>query len=233
MSMNRSSLEGACGTRAGFSLVESMIALVLASGAMVAALGLIGASAKSEAFAERRAIGQTLAAELLSEVSCASFEQPGMIGSFGPAGAEVGATSREQLNDVDDFNGWSESPPKDRDGASRADLDGWTRSVTVERVSLAGHAGGAVAYDSRVKRITVVVEFNGAQVASATAIRTSAWDDARRGTYTAAAPVGVGSGGILVDVLDSTGDVLDGVGDAVGGLVGGVGGILGGLLGGG
>ncbi len=214
--------------RAGFSLVESMLALVLASGAMVAALGLIGASAKSEAFAERRAIGQTLAAELLWEVSSASFEEPGVVGSFGPAGAEVGATSREQLNDVDDFNGWSESPPKDRDGASRTDLEGWTRRVTVERVSLAGHAGGAVAYDSRVKRITVVVEFNSMQVATATAIRTSAWDDARRGTYTAAAPVGVGSDGLLVDVLDSTGAVLDGAGDAVGGLIGGVGGLLGG-----
>lgn len=219
-------------SRAGFSLVEAMLALVLASGAMVAALGVIGASAKSEAWAERRAIGQVLASELLAEVDATSFEQPGSIGSFGTAGAEVGASARSALNDVDDFHGWSESPPKDRDGTARADLTGWTRRVQVERVSLAGHAGGAVAYDSRVKRVIVTVEFGGTEMATASSIRTSAWDDARRGTYTSAAPVGVTADGLLVDVLDATGEVIDDLGGLVGGVVDGLGGVVGGVLGG-
>jgi Tfp pilus assembly protein PilV len=214
-------------TRAGFSLVESMLALVLASGAMVAALGVIGASAKSEAFALRRAIGQTLATELLSEACSLSFEQPGWVGSFGVSGAEVGATARSTFNDVDDYNGWTESPPENSDGTSRADLDGWSRRVLVERVSLASHAGDAVAYDSRVKRVTVTVEWNGMEIATASAIRTSAWDDARRGTYTAAAPVGIQSDGVLVDVLDATGEAVETLGD----VVGGIGGALGDLLG--
>lgn len=213
----------------GFSLVETMLALVLAGGAMVAALGVITASARSEAWAERRAIGDTLATELLAEVCAMEFEQPGSVGSFGVAGAEVGATARSALNDVDDFNGWSESPPRDRAGSLRTDLAGWSRSVLVERVSLAKHAGSAVSYDSRVKRVSITVSFKGVPVAEAAAIRTSAWDDAREGTYTAAAPVGVKSDGVLVDVLTTSGDVVAGLGDVIGGL----GGLLGGLLGGG
>lgn len=213
--------------RPAFSLIESMLALVLASGALVAALGVIGAAARAEAFAQRRAIGQTLASEVLLEVCSMSFEQPGSVGSWGRAGAEVGATSREQLNDVDDFIDWSESPPKSRDGVARADLDGWASSVRVERVSLANHGGAAVSYDSRVKRVTVTVSYKGARVASASAIRTGAWDDARRGSYTAAAPVGVSSGGVLVDVLDTTGAAILDPGGAIGGVVGGVGGVLG------
>ncbi len=208
----------------GFSLVETMMALVLAGGAMVAALGVIAASARSEAWGERRAIGHTLAAELLAEVCAMGFEQPGAIGSFGRNASEVGATARSTFNDVDDFDGWSETPPRDRDGTSRADLAGWSRSVVVERVSLAKHNGTAVTYDSRVKRVTVTVLFKGVPVANATSIRSSAWDDARQGTYTAAAPVGVGADGVLVDVLDGSGGIIGGLT----GLVGGIGGLLGG-----
>lgn len=214
--------------RSGFSLIESMLALVLASGAMVAALGVIGAAARSEAYAQRRAIGQTLVSELLLEACAMSFEQPGWVGSFGVSGAEVGTSARSVFNDVDDFNGWTESPPKDRDGTARTDLAGWRRTVLVERVSLANHDGGAVAYDSRVKRVTVTAQYNGTPIWSASAIRTSAWDDARRGTYTAAAPVGVTGDGVLVDVLDAGGAAIADVGDAVGGIVGGIGGLLGG-----
>lgn len=211
-------------TRAGFSLVEAMLSLVLASGALIAALNVVGASARAEAFARQRTIGDTLVAEIMADVQAAAFEQPGAIGSFGRDASETGATSRSGFNDVDDFHTWSESPPRDFDGSSRSDLQGWQVAVRVERVSLANPNGVAVSYDSRVKRVTVTATYNGKLVSSQAVIRTGAWDDARTGVLSAAAPVGVTDDGVLVDVLDPTGAAITGLT----GVVGGVGGLLGG-----
>ncbi len=228
--------------RSAFSLVEAMLSLVLASGALVAALGVVSSSAQAEAHAKSRAIADSLVAEFIADATGTAFEQPGSVGSFGRGGAEVGATSRAAINDVDDYDQWVESPPKDYGGDKRADLAGWKVSVVVARVSLADPEGAVVTYDSRVKRIEVTASLNGKTLSSQTMYRTSAWDDARLGIYTKAAAVGVKSDGTLVDILDGAGNVLSGVtgvvggsldtvGGAVGGVVGGVLGGLGGLLG--
>lgn len=216
-------------TRRGFSLVEAMLALVLASGALIAALNVVAASARAEAYARERATGDTLVAEVMADVLATAFEQPGWVGSFGRNAAEAGVTSRAGFNDVDDFDTWVEAPPKDFDGASRADLDGWSVAVTVARVSLANPEGSTVTYDSRVKRVTVQAKRGDRVIASQSAYRTAAWDDARSGIRTAAAPVGVDASGGLVEILDSSGNLLGGVTGVVGGTLE----LLGGLLGGG
>lgn len=216
-------------TRRGFSLVEAMLALVLASGALIAALNVVTASARAEAYARERATGDTLVAEVMADVLATAFEQPGWVGSFGRNAAEAGVTSRSGFNDVDDFDTWTEAPPKDFDGASRADLDDWSVAVTVVRVSLVDPEGSAVTYDSRVKRVTVQAKRGDRVIASQSAYRTAAWDDARSGIRTAAAPVGVDASGGLVEILDSSGNLLGGVTGVVGGTLE----VLGGLLGGG
>lgn len=223
------------GNRSAFSLVEAMLALVLASGALVAALGVVSSSAQAEAHAKTRAIADSLVAETLADVSGTAFEQPGGIGSFGRNASETGVTSRSGLNDVDDYDKWSESPPLDFTGEKRTDLAGWKVTVDIVRVSLANPEGPTVTYDSRVKRVTVAASLNGKVLSSQTVYRTSAWDDARTGTYTKAAPVGVEADGTIVDILDTSGNVLTGVTGVVGGTVEVVGGVLsglGGLLGG-
>lgn len=214
--------------RPGFSLVEAMLSLVLASGALIAALNVVTASARAEAFARERMIGDTLVAEVMADVLATAFEQPGWVGSFGRNAAEVGVTSRAGFNDVDDFDAWTESPPKDFDGAARTDLAGWTVSVSVARVSLVDPEGATVTYDSRVKRVTVQATRSGRVVSAQTAYRTAAWDDVRTGIRTAAAPVGVDASGALVEILDASGDLLGGVTGVVGGALD----LLGGLLGG-
>jgi hypothetical protein len=221
------------GGRRCFSLVESMLAMVLASGVLLSALSVTGASARAESYLAQRAIGAGLVSEVMAEVLATRFEQPGQVGSFGRNASEGLAVSRSGLNDVDDFHGWEESPPMDHDGAARADLTGWRVDVRVERVSLAQPGGQAVAYDSRVKRVTVTATHNGKLLATQSAIRTGAWDDARTGAYTAAAPVGITADGLLIDVLDASGNAISGLVGVVGGTVelidGAVGGVLGGL----
>ncbi len=221
--------------RSAFSLVEAMLSLVLASGALVAALGVVSSSAQAEAHAKSRAIADSLVAETMADVTGTAFEQPGWVGSFGRNASEGGVTSRSGFNDVDDYDQWVESPPKDYGGDKRADLAGWKVTVDVVRVSLANPEGPTVTYDSRVKRITVTASLNGKTLSSQTAYRTSAWDDARIGIYTRAAAVGVKADGTLVDILDGGGNVLTGATGLVGGTVETVGGVLsglGGLLGG-
>lgn len=222
----------ACGSRRdagarGFSLVEMMLAMLLAAGSMVAALQVVAASGKSEAWAVRQAIGHRLATELLAEICAQDFEHGTTPGTFGiEVGLDPVVVGRIDLNDVDDFRDWSEQPPENRDGTPRTDLSGWSRRAVVERVSLVAPEGGVVAYDSRVKRVRVEVAYQGVPVASLSAIRTGAWDDARAGRDGTRPPVGVTSDGLLVEVLDATGTLLDGAGDLIGG-------VLGGLLGGG
>ncbi|QYK49234.1 MAG: hypothetical protein KF838_05125 [Phycisphaeraceae bacterium] len=215
-------------TRRGFSLVEAMLALVLASGALLAALSVVGAAARAEAHATTRATGDALVAEVMADVLATNFEQPGLIGSFGRNASESSVTSRSGFNDVDDFHNWTETPPLDYDGSVRDDLVGWQVGIRVERVSLANPNGVVVSYDSRVKRVTVTASYKGKVVASQTAIRTGAWDDARTGIFTAAAPVGVTSDGVLVDIVDSTGNAITGLTGVVGGTVSALGGLLGG-----
>ncbi|HVT79556.1 MAG TPA: hypothetical protein VHM90_02775, partial [Phycisphaerae bacterium] len=72
--------------------------------------------------------------------------------------------------DVDDFNGWSESPPQDRAGNPMQDLAGWSRSVRVDFVSIANPTTVS-ATDAGLKRITVTVSKNNVPLATRVALK--------------------------------------------------------------
>lgn len=221
------------GTR-GFSLIETVLAMMLASGVVIAAMSVVTSSLRAEQWARQRVEGERLASELLAEVCALDFEESGSVGSFGREGVrETAATARSGLDDIDDFNGWTESPPQNHDGTVRDDLAGWTCSVRVERVSVANPTGPAVTYDSRAKRITVTASWRGVPVAEQSALRTAAWDDARLSREGTLPPVGVSPSGAIVDVLDATWSLLGGVLGTVSSVTNAVGGLLNGLLGGG
>lgn len=68
-----------------------------------------------------------------------------------------GSSSRTDFDDVDDYHGWSASPPQDRGGSDLVDYAGWTRSVTVEYVNPVQPGSLGTASDGGAKRITVTV----------------------------------------------------------------------------
>ena len=78
-------------------------------------------------------------------------------------------------DDVDDYDGWSGSPPEYKDGTVIPDLDGWARHVTVAWVK-ATDLSLTSGSETNVKRITVTVTYNDMEVASLTAVRTLARD---------------------------------------------------------
>ena len=81
--------------------------------------------------------------------------------------------SRADFDDVDDYNGWTASPPQRRDGTVIPQLDGWGRTAQVGRLDpvLLDPTG----VETGVKRIRVTVKRDDAEVASIVAIRTRAW----------------------------------------------------------
>jgi type II secretory pathway pseudopilin PulG len=159
-----------CPRRSGISLVELAVATVLTGILMVAALQSAGQTLGAQRMTADRSLGHFLAHGLLNEIRGLPYCEPGTDEpAIGPDAGEAAAT-RTTLDDVDDYHGLTEAPPKARDGSALTNVAGWTRSVTVAWVGAVDFSTSASA--SGAKRITVTASYNGSPVATATAVRT-------------------------------------------------------------
>ena len=155
----------------GLTLIESMLAMLIVSVLMVAAMRAAGASGLTQYRSAERVRGCTLADGLMAEVMALEYQDPGAA-SFGLESGESSGT-RASWNDIDDANGWSESPPQNRDGSDMPDLSDWKRAVKVEWVN-SKNIGQVSASETGAKRITVVVSHADRIVATRVAVRTLA-----------------------------------------------------------
>lgn len=159
----------------GFSLVEAAISSIIVGGVLVASLNVIGAAAMTR---HRLAQGQRarlLATDLMSELLSLPYADPtlGAGASPGPEPGEVSGT-RALFDDVDDYHGWSASPPQSKDGAPLTDFAGWNRSVTcryVEMDTLTEMVG-----NTGIIEITVSIRRKGTTLDSLVALRTQTWE---------------------------------------------------------
>ena len=158
------------GRRRGLSLVEAVVAMVIVGLTLVAALNTTGASRLAQRQMGDRARGKLLAQGLMPDILRQDYADPDGHAVFGSE-ADESSASRADFDDVDDYNGWSASPPQYKDGTKLPELTGWKRSVAVTYVS-PDNLDTTVGLDLGVKRITVEVTYNGAAVASLTAVRT-------------------------------------------------------------
>ena len=173
----------ACGSGSGrrpwcspaFSIVETLISIVLVGGLLVAVLNTTGAALLGQQNMADRGVGFLLAQELMSEILGQAYEEPEEVIAFGAEAGETGG-SRADFDDVDDYHGWEASPPQQKDGTVIPDRTGWRRLVTVEHTDPALLTKLDVS-DRGTKRITVTVEKNGVSVASLVAVRTRAADE--------------------------------------------------------
>lgn len=156
--------------RGGFTLVEAMFSMLIVSVMTVAVLNTLGSAATADRVhaAERRR--PALAMELMAEVLATSYVD-GSDPVFGPETGEAG-TSRADFDDVDDYHGWSSSPPEQRDGTAISGLTGWTRAVTVQYVSPTD-VETTVGANQGLKRITVTVTDPQNRSTQVTAVRGS------------------------------------------------------------
>jgi len=171
---------------AGFSMVESLLAVSITTIAGAALLTSIGAAVHASSNATNRAVARGLAAQMMEEIAAVRFPAMAATQSTGNGlliAYPGGQTTRDQFVDTDDYDGWSASPPVDRSGrplgyeatdssgtqisrpaAMRPDerfLRQFTREVTVERVVADSVSGWQVTTgDTGYRRVTVRVVFS-------------------------------------------------------------------------
>ncbi len=136
----------------------------------VAALDGLGSATRSSELAGDRGIAKGLADDLMAEILSTAYSDPDGSAVFG---LETGETApRANFDDVDDFNGWNQQPPKTADGTTIADRANYRRRVTVERVVPTNPTQATAGTDQGAKRIHVTVECDGVVLADEYAVVT-------------------------------------------------------------
>ncbi len=158
--------------RRGFSMIESLMGVTITTIAGAALLTSLSAAVRSSSDALHTAVARGLAEQLMDEIASARFPNAT---NTAPSGS-----TRADFDDVDDYAGWSESPPADRSGRELGTegyqllgvdfprlfqmrpessfLGAFRRSVEVERVQPdAGSGWTATTQHTRFRRVTVAV----------------------------------------------------------------------------
>jgi type II secretory pathway pseudopilin PulG len=136
-----------------FTIVEATIATLVVAVMFVVALNTVGASRLTQYRASQVSRGRLLAESLCAEILRQDYQDPDGTPIFGRE-ADESAVTRAAWDDVDDYEGLSESPPVARDGTVLADTAGWKRTVQVEWVDAADPRQTETT-ETNVKRITV------------------------------------------------------------------------------
>ncbi len=175
MARSRSTHSNRCSNRrCGITLIESLLAMSITTIAGSALLTSIGSAVASSTDAVYRTVGDGLAEQLMDEIASVRFPD-----SATSAIASTGKT-RERFDDIDDYAGWSSSPPVARAGQAVGTegfesksghvlrnssmrpnpnfLNTFTREVAVERVRPDGNGGWLVtSQPTDFRRVTVSV----------------------------------------------------------------------------
>jgi MSHA pilin protein MshD len=157
---------------AGFTMIEAVVSTLIVAVLLAASLYATGAAGTTRYKTADGAVGSFLASGLMGEIMTLAYEEPNGVPVFGLDAGEL-STSRSNYDDVDDFNGWTESPPADRNGVALPGLSGWQRGVKVEWV-LATDPNQVSAVETGAKRITVTVKHGSVPVSAYMAVRTRA-----------------------------------------------------------
>jgi hypothetical protein len=158
--------------RRASSLAELVVTTVLVGVLMTAALSSTGQSLLSQRKCGDRVIGRYLSQSLLADIQAKTFKDPDAIVPL--LGLDLGETLglQSSYDDVDDYHGYSESPPKKPDGTPLSGYAGWSRTVEVESLDPVTLAVSTSA-DTGIKRIKVTAAYNGVTIHSIYGLRTS------------------------------------------------------------
>lgn len=199
--------------RRGFTLVEAVVCSLIVAIALTAALRTVAASRMAESRTAEHSRAVALASDLMAEILSKFYEDPdGGLIVFGP---ELLEFARSQFDDVDDYDGLSESTPVLSDGTPIDGATGWRRKVKVTWVAL-GNPASVSSSETGCKKIVVSVFHNSAWVYELTALQSKHALNmpGRDNAVVSLSGSTSGNGGTLTDIVGN-------ITGALGGLLGG------------
>ncbi len=122
MLANGAGLRRSWASRCGFTYVESMIALAVLSLAGAALLTSVAGAVSSSNDSVYRSIGTGLAEQLIDEIAAAKFPS-------GTASVTGAMPFRSSFATIDNYSGWTESPPRTKAGEVLGTDNGATSAV--------------------------------------------------------------------------------------------------------
>jgi prepilin-type N-terminal cleavage/methylation domain-containing protein len=156
-------------SKAGFTLVEVLIAAMLIGIAIAALLASNSAFTSANAGGIHLSTAEFLIEEIRELTACLDVVDPE--NGTGVWGRESDETSAADYDDLDDFDGVSFSPPIDVSCAQLADFSAFTQQVTVENVFPGQFQTVVSDHGSDFVRVTVTILLNNKQIESANWIR--------------------------------------------------------------
>ena len=159
--------------RRAFSLLEVVISVFLVGTVMVVALEALVAATAGQTRNGNRAQATLLAQALIDEMLDHPYVDPDGDAIFGPEAGETAGGTRAAFDDVDDYNGWSGSPPQTKDGVELPLEGDWSREVSVQWVKAEDIEANS-ATDAGLSRIVVNVDYQGVRIASLSVVVTRA-----------------------------------------------------------
>ncbi len=164
-------------SRRAITLAETVISILLISFVLASTLQIVGPLSRSSALQADRLVAANLASELAEEIATKQFldsnaASPDDIGIDG----DDSVFTRSNFDDIDDYHGWSSSPPKMSYGVTNSSLNGWTRTVDVKHV-LVNDPGTTSGSYTGLKKIIVRVYKDGVLLADTRSLHSHAADN--------------------------------------------------------
>ena len=154
-------------TCSGFTLIETMFAIMLIAIAMVAVLASNVAYTQANGVAMRISDAEFLVEQMKAMTDTLVVVDPNSETDI--FGAEE--ASLDLYDDVDDFDGLTFNPPVDLTGSVLTGLDYYTQQITVENVSHTNLQTVVADHSTDYVRVSVVVLFKGSEIASTSWLR--------------------------------------------------------------
>ena len=157
--------------RRGLNQAEVAISTIIVGVLMVTSFTTIAASRRSQTEESFCVRGLAIADALMAEITQLPMREPSCDCGYGPETGETGS-NRLNFDDVDDYNGLTDSPPRTRNGTLCDGYSDLSRRVTVASVVSSNWDSTTLTY-AGVYRVIVSVVRNSKEVCRLVSYRTS------------------------------------------------------------
>ncbi len=192
--------------RRGMTLVEAMISIVVVAVMLTTAVGMVGSAAKMRKIQAGQMRAPAVATALMTEVLAARYQDTDKPTNWGTESGENGST-RENYDDIDDYDGWTSVPPKYKNGQALPGCTGWKENIKVYRASLSDPSA-TFGSETGLRRICVTITDDRGAVTTLTALRTADRDQAFGPGNSAA---NINWAAVRLDVAETEAPVISGV----------------------